>query len=109
MPRLFIALTLPEDVRERLLAVALPELPEMRRIGAEESHLTLHFLGAVESVDVVRSALQRIETTAFSIVIQGVGTFGPAGQATTLWAGVQPNPALSALHQAVGEVLTEAI
>jgi hypothetical protein len=42
MPRYFIAIPLPDDARDRLIAVQPPILPGMRLLGREELHLTLY-------------------------------------------------------------------
>lgn len=47
MPRHFIAIPLPDDLKDRLVAIQPPAVPGMRLIGREEFHLTVHFLGEV--------------------------------------------------------------
>jgi len=109
MPRLFVALPFPDEVKDRLLALKIPEIPGMRRIAGQELHLTLHFLGEVAAGDAVREALASVQMSAFTITIMGVGRFPPEGQPTVLWAGVENSPSLTAFHQSIGSALTKAI
>jgi RNA 2',3'-cyclic 3'-phosphodiesterase len=111
MLRYFIALPLPSDLKDRLVAIQPPALPGMRLIGRDEFHLTLHFLGEVAAQDVekVRNALATIKTNAFAIRINGVGMFPSERHAKVLWAGVEANADLLELHRAIGSVLADAI
>ena len=47
MPRCFLAILLPDDAKDRLVAIQPAAAPGMRIIGRQELHLTLHFLGDV--------------------------------------------------------------
>ena len=59
MPRYFIALPLPDEARDRLVAVQPPAVSGMRILAREELHLTLHFLGNVaeSNIGTLRTAL----------------------------------------------------
>jgi RNA 2',3'-cyclic 3'-phosphodiesterase len=74
-------------------------------------HLTLHFLGEMVSqdIDAVRNALAGIKFNAFEVGLKGIGKFPPDGEPKVLWAGVEANADLFALHRAVGDALTDAI
>ncbi len=111
MPRLFVAIPLPDEAKNHLVAVQPPAIPGMRLLGREELHLTLHFLGEVAAHDLapVRAALATVRMNAFTVAIKGIGRFPPEGQPQVLWAGVESNADLTALHRAVGDALAEAI
>lgn len=111
MPRFFLAMQLPEDAKDRLLAVQPPTIPGVRLIRRQELHLTLHFLGEVAAHDEgrLREALSNVKAYAFPITIQGIGQFPPEGEPQVLWAGVETNPSLIALHHSIGTALAEAI
>lgn len=81
MPRYFIAIPLAGDIKDQLIAAQPAALPGMRLIEREELHLTLHFLGEVapEFDERLRKELTSVEMQSFSIAIQGVGRFPPAG------------------------------
>jgi 2'-5' RNA ligase len=112
MSRLFVAFPLPDEAKDRLLATKpLPDTPGVRILGRNELHLTLHFLGELDtpSGGTVRSALQEVKASAFGITIKGVGRFPPEGQPHVLWAGVENSSSLLALHQSIGTILTKII
>jgi 2'-5' RNA ligase len=111
MPRFFLAVPLPDDARNRLVAVQPVPFPGLRVLGWNELHLTLHFLGELDpsSVELVRKALAGVRMNAFTMTLRGVGRFPPEGCPRVLWVGVEHDPALLALHAAVALVLSEAI
>jgi 2'-5' RNA ligase len=111
MPRLFVAVDLPDRVRDRLLAVRPTALPGVQLTRREDLHLTLHFIGEIggEPLGAVRAALAGVRVAAFSIGLRGVGRFPPEGPPQVLWAGLRPNPPLSALREAVGTALAAAV
>jgi 2'-5' RNA ligase len=109
--RYFVAVILPEHVKDSLLAALPPEILGMRRITRQEMHLTLHFLGELASSTYksVEQALASVRIDAFAIKIRGVGAFSAEGLPKVLWAGVENDPALLALHQSISTVLSDAI
>ena len=111
MPRYFIAIPLPDDARNRLVAVQPPVLRGMRILARDELHLTLHFLGElpVHDLEAVRTAVQTVNVQPFAVTIQGVGMFPSERHAKVLWAGVAVNSDLTEFHRAIGAVLTDAI
>ncbi len=111
MPRFFVAIPLPDETKDCLIAAQPPVTPGMRVVGREELHLTLHFLGEIapHHVGMVGKALASVRMNAFAITIRGVGRFPPEGEAQVLWAGVEASAALIELHHAIGTALTEAI
>jgi len=111
MPRFFIAIPLPDEVTDRLIAVQPPSLSGMRLLGRQELHLTLNFLGEVapHHQEVVRKALASVKANAFTITICGVGQFPPDGQAQVIWVSVDRSDSLFALHHCIGTILTDAI
>jgi 2'-5' RNA ligase len=111
MARYFIAIPLPDEAKDRLVAVQPPTMAGIRIIDRDEMHLTLHFLGEVSAYDVESACktLANIEKNAFAIAFKGLGQFPPDGPATVLWAGVEVNADLVELHKMVGTGLAEAI
>ncbi|WP_375691678.1 RNA 2',3'-cyclic phosphodiesterase [Pseudooceanicola sp. LIPI14-2-Ac024] len=99
--RLFIAIDLPEDVRDALAAVQ-GDLTVGRKTDPDTFHLTLAFLGdhdeaTAEEVDL---ELQGLSAPAFDLAIAGMNTFGGAEPAV-LWAGVAEAGPVTDLHKAV--------
>lgn len=105
MPRLFVALDLPQSDRDALASLQTG-LPGARWSTPQQMHLTLHFLGECDLAP-VKAALQNIHMEPFSLHLSGVGTFPPTGKARVLWAGVARSAPLVALHRAVGDALRQ--
>ncbi len=107
MPRLFVAIDLPEATKDRLLSLREDDLPPGRWPRRAALHLTLHFIG--ETPEAVARAYQRalkqVEAPAFDLRIAGVGQFPIEARPRVIWAGVENRPALRALYEAVGQAL----
>jgi 2'-5' RNA ligase len=105
MIRLFVALELPADVRERLTLLQ-GGVPGARWTTDEQMHLTLRFIGEVDG-NVARDiddALASIRAPGFTLELAGVGEFGGKNP-RALWAGVRSNDALSHLQKKVETAL----
>ena len=107
--RLFIALELPHDVRERLAWMA-GGLPGARWLAPENYHLTLRFIGELpgyraEEVDL---ALANLRAPGFTVELSGVGTSEKAGKIASLWVGVQRNPQLDHLQSKIETAMQRA-
>ena len=87
--RLFVAIALPEDVKERLAALQRG-LREARWITAENLHLTLRFLGELDGRQAgdVDDALSALRYEAFDLELAGINHFGDGRNLRTLWVGV---------------------
>ncbi len=101
--RLFVALDIPRDVRDRL-AEAVQTLraaaPQARWVRLEGVHLTLKFIGETppEKAERVQMALARVPLQGpFDLHFAGLGFFPSPRQPRVLWAGIQSGPALPAL------------
>ena len=108
--RLFLALELP-DALTRALAALDPHIPGLRWLPARALHLTLAFLGDVETEkmeELVRS-LSSIEAEPFELSLRGLGQFGRPGHPAIVVAEVdQPPPGLFSLTSNVREILDSA-
>lgn len=108
--RLFVALEIPPDVREKL-ATLIQELRAVaagsarskmrpRWVPAENLHLTLKFIGHVqeESVAGIRSELTQVRSAAaVDLRFRGLGFFPNEKRPRVLWAGVEASSNLAAL------------
>src|SRR5687767_12084204 len=105
MIRLFVAVELPETVRDRLLTLQ-GGVPGARWVNEDQMHLTLRFIGEVDDnvANDVDDALSGIRAPAFELELSGVGEFGGKNP-RALWAGVRPNPALLHLQKKVETAL----
>jgi len=106
--RAFLAIDLPEPVLE-----ALETLQDDLRVGRIMDpgtlHLTLAFLGEQPEsmIAEVHQALTGLDTFTFDLTVQGLGTFG-SRQPAVLWAGIAPQPALTALRDRVRRLVRGA-
>ena len=98
MPRLFTALEIPHDAALSL-SLLRGGLPGSRWIDTENFHMTLRFIGDVEShiADEIASALDRIMRPPFEISLSGVGQFG-GKKPHSIWAGVTPSHEMTLLQ-----------
>lgn len=106
MPRLFVGIELPDELRQ-LLSGVREAYPAARWHGPEQLHLTLNFIGHVDE-DVARrmaAALAGIRESPFSLAVQGVGYFGTPQQPSVLWAGLAPSTPLHRLQRALEQRL----
>ena len=98
--RLFIAIPISDDVRvmveraaQDLARLAQSSGADIHWVRPEQYHFTLKFLGEVpesrvaEIKETLRDAVRG--TNAFSVTLQGLGSFPPAGAPRLLWVGVQ--------------------
>jgi 2'-5' RNA ligase len=109
--RLFVAITLPEEIREALGAA-------QRRLRAAQAdvswvqpdniHITLKFLGEIDRKRVDRVRIGLAEATAvppFRLTVRGLGTFG-GRVPRVVWAGVAEGAApLAGLARRVEDCL----
>lgn len=111
MSRYFLALPLPDSVKDFLTAARPPKLPGLKLVRRDLIHVTLHFLGELnrDDLDRLKEAMRNISQHRFHIDFAGVGTFPKSGPPRVIWAGIEENPDLAALHQKIGDVLQEAL
>jgi len=106
MIRLFVGLELPPELRARL-AILAGGLPGARWVTPENYHMTLRFIGEqpghrAEEIDHTLAALR---VRGFTLKLSGVGSFARGGKPTSLWVGVERNPALDFLQTKVETAL----
>ena len=115
MARVFVALRLPRAVADRMAAVGRDlevKLADVKWVETENLHFTLRFFGeldpgAVERVVLAVTAVTA-STTAFTLRLEGIGTFPPHGRPRVLWAGVSTGLAeLAALASRLEEGFIE--
>ena len=109
MIRAFIAVELSAGVQEKILALQQQlkkMLPSINWVRPESIHLTLKFLGGVESsrLSQILSVLEPIgkKQNKFSIEIQGVGVFPQVKRPRIVWVGCSGNT--SVLQDLVFEI-----
>jgi 2'-5' RNA ligase len=102
MPRLFIAIDLPERIKDDITATYV-SMPGARWMDEEHLHLTLRFIGDVpgDMADRVRNALRSISISPFSLKIKNAGYFPPRRDPRILWVGLSESEELMRLQPKV--------
>ena len=109
--RLFIAVNLPAALRATLYERAAglrAAITQIRWLPADNFHITIKFLGAVENdrVDAVQAALAEAAggIPPFDLQIGGFGAFPGLARPNVVWLGVKPASALMELQQRVEQM-----
>jgi 2'-5' RNA ligase len=105
MPRLFVALPVPEEIADDLLALQ-SGVPDARWIAPENFHVTLCFAGAVHGA-VMRDLEEELADIAgprFAVTLAGVEQFSSGKQPRALVATVERSDRLQWLQQKVSTV-----
>ena len=89
VPSYFLIMPIPDEVKNRLVAVQPHDLPGVSLAGRQAMHLTLYSLGELSSRydEAIRQALAQVKANAFTITISGVGRFQLGGEPQLLWQG----------------------
>lgn len=106
MHRLFVAVDLPEQVKESISAVCTG-LPGAKWVDVNQLHLTLRFIGEVENgqFNAIRESLSGIEESCFRLTLQGVGCFPSRKAPRVLWVGIDRNETLIRLAHKIEQCL----
>lgn len=99
MYRLFVAIELPDTVRDQLTWLRA-DIPGATWTKPAAMHLTLRFLGdglSGEQLSAIQQALEGIRGARFELQVRGVGRFGMR----VLWVGLKAPPALLTLQRQV--------
>lgn len=102
MPRLFIAVDLPDDIRENLGSMSFG-IPGAKWVSPEQLHLTVRFIGEVDGVlfHDIRNILAEVRLAPFSLQLKGVGFFPPRGAPRVLWIGLEKSEPLQLLRKKI--------
>ena len=100
MARLFVALDLPDPVKQALDALC-QGVEGARWVRDGQFHLTLSFLGELNGPDVANltQGLGGVRADPFELRLEGIGHFPPRGRPRVLWAGVEKSAELEYLHR----------
>lgn len=109
MIRLFVAIALPDEIKDQLLLLPLG-IPGANWQRRDQLHLTLAFIGEVDeqTAEDIDMTLAEIVTPAFDLHLEGVGLFGSLREPRHLWAGVAPSEDLMRLQGKIESSLQRA-
>ena len=106
--RLFIALDIDADIRERIAAFRdeMRRLaPDVRWVGPETFHVTLQFLGETKKFDEIQHALRTVKSHPLRIAFRGSGFFPNPKAPRVFWVGIEGDQTLQELVTKVGSAL----
>jgi RNA 2',3'-cyclic 3'-phosphodiesterase len=108
--RLFIALDIPQDVRERISVYverARSLCPDARWARVDGLHVTLKFIGEIPDARVpeITKALAGIKARPYDVKFDNVGFFPSPRSPRVFWIGVRAGEELPQLAEAVSEAL----
>jgi 2'-5' RNA ligase len=106
--RLFLAIELPEYVKDSLETLGEEKLKGFHYVPRERFHLTLKFIGDIpgQLQEEIVKAIDPIEVHQFVLPIEGLGSFPSKGHPHAVWAGVSSaHPRLFQLHKRIEDAL----
>lgn len=106
MLRLFVAIELPEDMKQRIGLLA-GGLPDARWVAPQSLHITLRFIGEVdeETAQDIDAALGTVHSQPVEIALSGVGCFESKGRVRAVWSKVNGSDGLGLLQSRVDSSL----
>ena len=102
--RLFVALDIDPDIRERIAAFRNQMrvlASDVRWVGPETFHVTLQFLGETKKVDDIRRALKEVKAEAVQLAFRGAGFFPTPKSPRVFWVGIESDQHLQSLADSV--------
>ena len=106
--RLFIAIEIPEDVKDYISGIQGKIGYEgIRLVKKEQMHLTLKFLGGVqpEKAEKVKEWLKKIKFEPFSMFLDSMGVFPNENYIRVVWIGLKPEDEILRLQKDIDEKL----
>jgi 2'-5' RNA ligase len=109
--RLFTAILLPEDIKQRLFQAAqdIKRSGVPCRVSARDNlHLTLVFLGEhnINGLNGIKSAMDSVKAHTFTLSVEGLGSFRQ-GRGSIIWAGADGGTALLSLRSSLVSALAD--
>src|SRR3989338_5381159 len=108
--RLFISIEVPDEIKEYLgnIQQKIDVLKDkVRWIGQKQMHLTLKFLGKVQTDKVkdISEALRGIKVAPFSVNLGDIGVFPSEDYIRVIWVGLNPEKEVLELQKNIDESL----
>lgn len=84
-------------------------IPKAREVPQHQLHLTLKFIGDVESSVLldIEEKLSTVDFSAFQLNLKGMGVFPPRGNPRVLWIGIAETEKLTTLRNNIEKSLSE--
>lgn len=107
--RLFIAIPVPDNVKDLLVSAQLKlKHAKMVLVKKEAMHVTLKFLGEVpeSKMDEIKKRLSGVRFEKCGMRLDGLGVFPASGAPKVVWIGLKPKQKLVELHQHIEQALS---
>lgn len=106
MPRVFLAIPVPEEVHTQIRTL-LPAGNALVRTRPEQLHVTLHFQGTVTeaTASALVHGLNSGLTHPFELALEGLGCFRISETRGVLWCGLKASSELHRLHRSLADQL----
>ncbi len=103
MPRLFVAIDLPDSLKAEISELSAYGMPGVAWVDSEQLHLSLRFIGEVDErvSDQLRTCLLKIYQQPISLKLRGVGTFPQGKSPNVIWLGVEKSDPLIQLRNKI--------
>ncbi len=106
--RLFIALDIPDDIRQRIARFVEGVsgfAPDAKWVGPETFHITLKFIGekSADDAERIRQVLRIIKAAPVTATFRGYGFFPTANKARVFWTGIHADEHLAQLASLVDQ------
>jgi len=110
MYRLFVAIDLPEEIKNAVEGIAGRDLAGARWVPREQLHLTLRFIGDADEkiFQSAKNALASVRGTPLFLTMKGVGHFPPVREPRVLWVGMEESGYLRDLQNKIEQSLINA-
>ena len=108
--RLFIAIKIPEDIKEYLAKIQENieiNSNKIRFVKKEQIHLTLKFLGEVQPniAEEIKNNLKKITFSPFSANLDKIGVFPSESYIRVIWVGLKPEEPILELQKSIDDNL----
>ena len=109
--RLFIAITLPSEIKDELYNVQNnfnSSFAKIKWVSKKNLHITLKFLGDVDSTEKIKERLEKIKFEPFELSLGNLDYFPNKKDMKIIWAEVFPKKEIISLQQKIdSEFLNE--
>lgn len=106
--RAFIAVDIPDEIREKMAEVAKEiEAEGIRAVAADQMHITLFFLGYLDAaqVEAVKDILSGMDSKEFGVSLHGAGTFTIRRPRVVFANILYGADELNAMHEKISSIL----
>ena len=108
--RLFIALDIPEDIKEYMVKIQKKidnNLVKIKFVNKNQMHLTLKFLGEVQpdNIEIIKEELKKIKFLPFTSYLDSIDVFPNENYIMVVWIGLKPEEEIIKIQQNIDENL----